>query len=101
MAHKLPAYLKLNPFGQVPVLEDGEVVVRDSNAIILYLAERYDTKRAFLPADPIGRAHVYEWLATAAGPIYLGLARARVIVAWNRPGRTSPRLTARRTSCSR
>ena len=86
MAHKSPEYLKLNPFGQVPVLEDGDVVLRDSNAIILYLAERYDTKHAFLPADPIGRAHVYEWLATAAGPVYLGLARARVITKWNRPG---------------
>ncbi len=86
MAHKTPEYLKLNPFGQVPVLEDGGVVVRDSNAIILYLAERYDHDRSFLPADPVARAHVYEWLATAAGPLYLGPARARVIKAFGRPG---------------
>ncbi len=86
MAHKSPGYLKLNPFGQVPVLEDGDVVLRDSNAIILYLGERYDTRHAFLPADPVARAHVYEWLATAAGPLYLGPARARAITAWGRPG---------------
>ena len=86
MAHKSPAYLKLNPFGQVPTLEDGDVVLRDSNAIILYLAERYDTTRRFLPTDPIARAHVYEWLATAAGPVYQGIARARAIRAYGRAG---------------
>jgi glutathione S-transferase len=81
---KTPEYLRLNPFGQVPVLQDGDVVVRDSNAILLYLCERYDTDHRYLPADPVARAHVYEWLATAAGPLYLGPARARVIKAFGR-----------------
>lgn len=85
-AHKSPEYLKLNPFGQVPVLQDADVVLRDSVAIILYLAENYDDDRSFLPLDPIARAHVYEWLATAAGPVYLGPSRARVIRAFGRPG---------------
>lgn len=76
---KNPGFLKLNPFGQIPVMKDGDVVVRDSNAILLYLAERYDKARSYLPKDPVARAHVYEWLATAAGPLYLGPARARVI----------------------
>ncbi len=84
--HKSPGFLKLNPFGQVPVLEDGDVVIRDSNAILLYLAEKYDEKRTYLPRDPVARAHVYEWLATAAGPLYLGPARARVIKAFGRDG---------------
>jgi len=84
--HKSPAYLKLNPFGQVPVLEDGNVVIRDSNAILLYLAEKYDSGHAYLPEDPVARAHVYEWLATAAGPLYLGPFRARVIRAFGREG---------------
>jgi glutathione S-transferase len=83
-AQKSPEYLKLNPFGQIPVLEDGGVVVRDSNAILLYLAEKYDTHHSYLPADPVARAHVYEWLATAAGPLFLGPARARVIKAFGR-----------------
>ena len=86
LAHKSPEFLKLNPFGQVPVLQDADVVLRDSVAIILYLAENYDDERTFLPTDPIARAHVYEWLATAAGPVYLGPSRARVIKAWGRPG---------------
>jgi glutathione S-transferase len=81
---KAPAYLKLNPFGQIPVLKDGDVVVRDSNAILLYLAEKYDSDGTYLPADPVARAHVYEWLATAAGPLYLGPARARVIKQFGR-----------------
>jgi glutathione S-transferase len=42
-AHKKPDFLALNPFGQVPVLEDGDAVVSDSNAILVYLALRYDT----------------------------------------------------------
>jgi glutathione S-transferase len=70
----------------VPVLQDADVVLRDSVAIILYLAENYDDDRSFLPLDPIARAHVYEWLATAAGPVYLGPSRARVIKAFGRPG---------------
>lgn len=85
-AHKSPEYLALNPFGQVPVFQDADVVLRDSVAIILYLAENYDDDRSFLPLDPIARAHVYEWLATAAGPLYLGPSRARVIRAFGRPG---------------
>ena len=39
--HKTPEFLALNPAGQVPVLEDGEVVLSDSNAILVYLARRY------------------------------------------------------------
>jgi glutathione S-transferase len=84
--HKSPEYLRINPFGQVPAFEDGEVVLRDSIAIILYLAENYDEGRSWLPLDPVARAHVYELLATAAGPIYLGPSRARVITAFGRPG---------------
>lgn len=83
---KAPEYLKLNPFGQIPVLKDSDVVVRDSNAILLYLAEKYDTGRSYVPEDPVARAHVYEWLATAAGPLYQGPSRARVIKALGREG---------------
>ena len=38
--HKKPAYLALNPAGQVPAIEDGDVVVTVSNAILVYLARR-------------------------------------------------------------
>ncbi|HYD65400.1 glutathione S-transferase N-terminal domain-containing protein [Azospirillum sp.] len=41
-AHKRPEFLAKNPFGQVPVIEDGDVTLADSNAILVYLALRYD-----------------------------------------------------------
>ena len=40
--HKTEQFLKLNPFGQVPVLDDDGVIIFDSNAILVYLAEKYD-----------------------------------------------------------
>lgn len=84
--HKSAEYLKLNAFGQVPVLQDADVVLRDSNAILLYLAENYDDSGTWIPSDPVARAHVYEWLATAAGPLYLGPSRARIIKSFGRAG---------------
>ena len=40
-AHKAPDFLKLNSFGQVPVLDDEGLVVADSNAILVYLATKF------------------------------------------------------------
>lgn len=69
-----PAYLALNPNGKTPVLVDGEAVIFDSNAILLYLAEKTGK---FLPADtPAARGAMYSWLmfvATGIGP-YSGQA---------------------------
>src|SRR5439155_15536458 len=62
---KTPQFLALNPFGQVPVIEDGEVVVADSNAILTYLALRYDPSGRWLPRDPLGAAKVQRWLSVA------------------------------------
>ena len=78
-AHKEPAFLRLNPLGQVPVLEHDGVVLRDSNAIIAYLALRFDPARRWLPGDPESAAKVQEWLATANKELALGPARARLI----------------------
>lgn len=84
-AHKAPAFLALNPFGQVPVLEDGETVLADSNAILVYLALTRDPARRWLPADPLGQAQVQRWLSLAAGPLAFGPAAARVGVLFGRP----------------
>ena len=69
-----PAYLAINPNGKTPALVDGDAIVFDSNAILLYLAEK--TGR-FLPADtPADKAALYSWLmfiATGIGP-YSGQA---------------------------
>ncbi len=76
--HKQPAYLAINSFGQVPAIDDGGVVLADSNAILVYLAQKYGNGR-WLPADPVGAAHVQRWLSAAAGPIAFGPAAARLV----------------------
>lgn len=84
-AHKQPAFLQLNPFGQVPVLEDGEVVLPDSNAILVYLASRYDASGQWWPRDPVRCAEVQRWFSVAAGPLAAGPAAARVARLFKRP----------------
>jgi glutathione S-transferase len=57
-----PWFLKLNPRGQVPTLDDGGTVVWDSMAILVYLARKYGGEK-WLPIDPQGMAEVMQWLA--------------------------------------
>ncbi|MBS0453235.1 MAG: glutathione S-transferase [Proteobacteria bacterium] len=77
---KTPEFLKISPFGQVPVLMDNGVTVFDSNAILVYLATRYDAQeRRWLPRDPVAQASVQAWLSVAAGQIAFGPAAARLI----------------------
>ncbi|WP_283182300.1 glutathione S-transferase family protein [Pseudomonas svalbardensis] len=83
-AHKQPDFLALNAFGQVPVIDDQGVVLADSNAILVYLAQKYGNGR-WLPADPVGAAKVQRWLSIAAGPIAFGPARARLITVFGAP----------------
>ncbi|WP_027171793.1 glutathione S-transferase [Methylobacterium sp. 10] len=77
-AHRTPEFLALNPFGQVPVLVDGDVVVPDSNAILVYVAKTLG-RTDWLPEDASGAARVQRWLSVAAGPIAFGPAAARLI----------------------
>jgi glutathione S-transferase len=78
-AHKAPEFVKLSPFGQVPVLDDHGTTLFDSNAILVYLATLYDADRRWLPRDPKGQADVQAWLSVAAGQIAFGPAAARLI----------------------
>ncbi|MBC7939310.1 MAG: glutathione S-transferase [Chitinophagaceae bacterium] len=78
-AHKTPQFLQMNPFGQVPVLDDGGVIIADSNAILIYLANRYDTAGRWMPEDAQTQAAVQTWLSVAAGQIAYGPAAARLI----------------------
>ena len=73
------AFARLNPLRQIPVLEDGEVVLADSNAILVYLARRYDPDGPWLPSDPLAAAKVQRWLSISAGEIKFGPANARAI----------------------
>jgi glutathione S-transferase len=78
-------FLKLNPRGQVPVLEDKGAVIWDSMAILVYLARKYGGER-WLPSDPKGMAEVMQWLAVMENETLYGLGKARVIVKFGFPG---------------
>ena len=75
---KTPAFLAMNAFGQVPVIQDGDATIPDSNAILVYLASRYG-KGHWLPTDPVGAARVQRWLTVAAGLVAYGPCAARLI----------------------
>lgn len=78
-AQKQPAFLALNPFGQVPVLVDDDgTVITDSNAILVYLA-RKTGRTDWLPEDAAGAANVQRWLSVAAGDVACGPAAARLV----------------------
>jgi glutathione S-transferase len=82
---KTPEFMALNPFGTVPVLEDGDIVIADSVAILVYLATRYDPDRRWLPADAVEAARVQRWLSVAQGLVAYGPALARVIKVFGAP----------------
>jgi glutathione S-transferase len=63
--HKDPAFLQINPLGQLPVLEDNELRLRDAQAILFYVALRYDAERNWHPANPASAGRVAMWLAFA------------------------------------
>ncbi|MYM41426.1 glutathione S-transferase family protein [Duganella qianjiadongensis] len=77
--HKQAAFLAKNAFGEIPVLEDGDVTLADSNAILVYLASRYDVSGLWLPRDAVVAAQVQRWLSIAAGKIAGGPATARLV----------------------
>lgn len=77
-------FKRLNPRGQIPVLSDGDTLIWDSMAILVYLARRYGSK-AWLPSDALGEARVMQWLAVSENELLYGLARARITVLFKRP----------------
>lgn len=85
-AHRQVAFLALNPFGQVPVLDDDGTVVADSNAILVYLAKKLQ-RSDWLPETPAAAAEVQRWLSVAAGQIAYGPAAARLVTVFGAPYR--------------
>jgi glutathione S-transferase len=79
-------FLSLNPLGQVPVLQDDDQVLADSNGILVYLARRYGAEHNWLPDDAVSAARVQRWLSIAAGEIAYGPNVARLIVTRGFPG---------------
>jgi glutathione S-transferase len=77
-AHKSAEFLRLNRFGQVPVLVDGETTIADSNAILVYLARKLG-RVDWYPSTPVEEAQIQRWLSVSAGQIAFGPAAARLI----------------------
>lgn len=84
--HRDPAFLRVSPFGQIPVLVDGGHVLTDSQAILAYLARAYggaDAER-WMPVAPAALGAVMRWLSVAANEIQNGptMARAVKLLRW-------------------
>ena len=74
--HKSTAYLALNPLGQIPILQDGDTVLRDAQAILAHLANAYDPSDTWLPRD--GRfGEIMMWLSFAGGEL-MAVSAARM-----------------------
>lgn len=82
--HKSNQYTALNPFGEIPIFEDGELRLRDAQAILIYLAKRYDSSRQWFPDDAASMGRVSQWLSTGGGEI-MNAAGARLVKLLNYP----------------
>ena len=64
--HKSAAFLAhVDPLGQLPVIDDDGFVLRDAQAILVYLASKHDTQGRWYPDDPRLRGQIAMWFATA------------------------------------
>lgn len=66
MSERSAAYLREQPFGQVPIYNHGDIRMFESGAIVLHIAERTE---ALMPRDPIGRARTMTWVVAALNSI--------------------------------
>lgn len=74
---RLPDFVAMNPLSQVPVLEDGEVVLPESNAILVYLATRYAPDAGWLPRDAVEAAWQQRWFSLSVSLLGPGAATPR------------------------
>ena len=82
--HKSQPYLALNGFGEIPIFEDGDLRLRDAQAIMVYLAAKYDSARTWYPQDATSMGQVNQWLATGGGEV-MNAAGARLVKILNYP----------------
>ncbi len=84
-AQKQPEFLALNPLGKIPVLEDEGLVIRDSQAILVYLAGKHGSPD-WWPEDAPGQGQIMQWLAFSVNEMFHGPAIARGLVIFGRKG---------------
>ncbi|SQF99131.1 glutathione S-transferase family protein [Paucimonas lemoignei] len=83
-AHKQAPVSDLNPLCQLPVLEDAGYVLRDSQAILVYLAGQYGGL-AWWPSNPHGQADIMQWLSFAANEVQHSVNAARLVQKFGEP----------------
>lgn len=83
-AHKKPPLSDLNPLGQLPILQDESLVLRDSQAILVYLAGEYGGL-AWWPGYPQGQAQIVQWLSFAGNELQHSLCAARLVQKFGYP----------------
>jgi glutathione S-transferase len=74
--HRQDWFTRINPLAQIPTLTDGDFTIQDSQAILIYLAKRYDNRWFSDDAQQMGR--IAEWLSFAAKEIAVGLQASRL-----------------------
>ncbi|SDR33510.1 glutathione S-transferase N-terminal domain-containing protein [Pseudovibrio sp. Tun.PSC04-5.I4] len=67
---KSEAYLKINPSGVVPTLVDGDMVLPEGLAILLYLADKHSESGIAPAAGTVERAELHRWLAFISGTLH-------------------------------
>jgi glutathione S-transferase len=82
--HKAPAFLAINPAGQVPTFVDGDVTISDSATILVYLATKYGDPK-WIPTDPVEIGEVYKWFTAVGDGVDQGTFAARMVKLFNAP----------------
>ncbi|MGE0486906.1 MAG: glutathione S-transferase family protein [Gammaproteobacteria bacterium] len=82
-------FLALNPRGEVPVLVDGDLVLADSAAILVYLAGKHPGG-GWWSEEPDEQAEIVQWLAFAASWVQYGVFTARAVVSFGIPANGLP-----------
>jgi|SRR5215813_1447854 len=82
--HKTERFLKINPLGEIPALEDGDVRLRDAQAILVYIAREYDRSNTWFPDTPEAMGLVMQWLSFSASEL-TAVAGARLVRILNYP----------------
>jgi glutathione S-transferase len=85
-----PSFLAMNPNAMVPVIVDGDVVLWESNTICRYLAGRYGGASTLLPADPVARARVEQWMDWQATELNNAWRYAFMALVRNSPAHADP-----------
>ena len=84
LEHKSDRFLILNPLGELPVMEDGELRLRDAQSILVYIARQYDRSHTWFPDAPDAMGRIMQWLAFAGNEL-MASAGARLVRLLNYP----------------